>query len=49
VGISGEPTLVRAEKDKHTLFDLVFGDNSDLLPTPGKLMQQNPGFYYLWK
>jgi protease-4 len=49
VGISGEPTLVRAEKEKHTLFDLVFGDNSDLLPTPGKLMQQNPGFYYLWK
>jgi protease-4 len=49
VGISGEPTLVRAEKEKHTLFDLVFGDNSDLLPTPGKLMQDNPGFYYLWK
>jgi protease-4 len=49
VGINGEPTLVRAEKEKHTLFDLLFGDNSDLLPTPGKLMQQNPGFYYLWK
>jgi protease-4 len=49
VGIDGEPTLVRAEKEKHTLFDLVFGDNSDLLPTPGKLMQDNPGFYYLWK
>jgi len=49
VGISGEPTLVRAEKEKHTLLDMLFGDNSDLFPTPGKLMQANPGFYYLWK
>jgi protease IV len=49
VGISGEPTLIRPEKEKHTLLDLLTGDSSELLPTPGKLMQSNPGFYYLWK
>jgi len=49
VGISGEPTLVRAEKEKRTLVDLLFWDSSELWPSPGKLMQTNPGFYYLWK
>jgi protease-4 len=49
VGIKGEPTLIRAEKEKHTLYDLLFGDTSELWPSPGKLMQTNPGFYYLWK
>jgi protease-4 len=49
VGISGEPTIVRPEKEKHSLLDLLMGDSSELLPTPGKLMQSNPGFYYLWK
>ncbi|HVU44966.1 MAG TPA: S49 family peptidase, partial [Terracidiphilus sp.] len=49
VGISGEPTLIRPEKEKYSLLDLVTGDSSELLPTPGKLMQSNPGFYYLWK
>jgi protease-4 len=49
VGISGEPTLIRPEKERHSLLDLLTGDATDLLPTPGKLMQSNPGFYYLWK
>ncbi len=49
VGIKGEPTLVRPEKERHTLMDVLFGDVSELLPGPGKLMQSNPGFYYLWK
>jgi len=49
VGISGEPTLVRPEKERHTLLDLLMSDSSELLPTPEKLMQSNPGFYYLWK
>ena len=49
VGISGEPTLVRPEKERHTLLDVLFGDSSDLWPSPAKLMQTNPGFYYLWK
>jgi protease-4 len=49
VGIKGDPTLVRPEKDRKTLLDLVFGDVSQYLPDPNKLMQTNVGFYYLWK
>ena len=49
VGIKGEPTLVRAEKDKRSLSDLIFGDASEIWPDPAKLIQSNPGFYYLWK
>jgi len=49
VGIKGEPTLVRPEKDRKTVLDLLFGDISQLLPTREKLMEQHMGFYYLWK
>jgi len=49
VGIKGEPTLVRPEKERKSLLDLVFGDASEYLPDPAKLMQTNVGFYYLWK
>lgn len=49
VGIRGEPTLVRPEKDRRTLLDLMLGDVSQYLPTREKLMEQQVGFYYLWK
>jgi protease IV len=49
VGISGEPTLVRPEKDRKTVLDLLFGDISQWIPTREKLMDQSLGFYYLWK
>jgi protease IV len=49
VGISGEPTLVKPEKEKRTLLDLLFGDVSDVVPTKAKMMENNVGFYYLWK
>lgn len=49
VGIKGEPTLVRPEKTKKTVFDLLAGDISDYLPDRAKLLQSNIGFYYLWK
>jgi len=49
VGIKGEPTLVRVEKEKRNLMDLLFGDASELWPDTAKLLQNNPGFYYLWK
>jgi protease-4 len=48
VGIKGEPNLVRAEKQKRSVLDLLFGDVSDMLPSQAKLMQKNPGFYFLW-
>lgn len=52
VGIKGEPALVKIEKARPSLWDLVFGDASrltSLLPDRAKLMQKNPGFYFLWR
>ncbi|MGH9522098.1 MAG: signal peptide peptidase SppA [Terriglobales bacterium] len=49
VGIQGEPTLVKAQKEKQTLLDLLFGDVSSYVPDRAKLLQKNPGFYYLWR
>jgi protease IV len=49
VGISGEPTIVRPEKDRRTLLDLMTGDISQYLPDTTKLLEQHVGFYYLWK
>lgn len=49
VGIKGEPTLVRPEKERKSVLDLLFGDVSEYLPSKAKLMQTNVGFYYLWR
>ena len=49
VGIRGEPTLVRPDKDRKSALDLLFGDASEWLPTRERLMDQHMGFYYLWK
>jgi len=49
VGIKGEPTLVHPEKDRKTVLDLLFGDVSQWLPTREKILDQQLGFYYLWK
>ncbi len=49
VGIKGEPNLVKPEKEKKTLLDLLFGDLSDYIPDATKLLDQHIGFYYLWK
>jgi protease-4 len=49
VGISGEPTLVRPEKDRKTMLDFLLGDVSKYLPDREKMLEQQVGFYYLWK
>ena len=49
VDIKGEPTLVRPEKDRRTLMDLLLGDVSQYIPSREKLMEQHVGFYFLWK
>ena len=50
VGIKGEPQLVRPEKERRTLLDLLFGDLSNFLPDRLKLLQkQEVGFYYVWQ
>ena len=48
VGIRGEPTLVHPERKRETLFDLLFGDLSQWLPTREKLLENQVGFFYLW-
>ena len=40
---------MRPQKERRTLLDVLFGDVSDLIPTKAKLLEQNVGFYYLWK
>src|SRR5580704_13038986 len=49
VNIKGEPVLVHPERRRETAFDLLFGDVSEWLPTREKLMENQLGFYYLWK
>ena len=50
VNISGEPSLVWPPKEKRTgLGDWLFGDLSEYLPSREKLLEQQVGFYYLWK
>jgi protease-4 len=49
VGIKGEPTLVRPDKDRKTVMDLLLGDVSQYLPSREKMLEQQVGFYYLWK
>jgi protease IV len=49
VRISGEPTLVHAERKRKSLLDLMFGDVTPWLPTKEKLLDEQMGFYYLWK
>ena len=50
VGIKGDPNIVRHEKNKRTLLDLVAGtDLSQWIPDKAKLLQSNVGLYYLWK
>ncbi len=49
VGISGEPTLVHPEKDRKTMLDLLTGDISQWIPDRTKMLEQQVGFYYLWK
>src|SRR6059058_736667 len=49
VNISGEPVLVHPEPHRKSLLDLLFGDASKYLPSKEKLLDQQIGFYYLWK
>jgi protease-4 len=50
VNISGEPSLVWPPKERRaSLMDLMFGDVSEYLPSKEKLLEQQVGFYYLWK
>src|ERR1700723_2508778 len=49
VGIKGEPTLVRPDRDRKTMLDLLTGDISQWIPGREKMLEQQVGFYYMWK
>jgi len=49
VGITGEPILVHPEKDRKTMLDLLTGDISQWIPSREKMLEEQVGFYYLWK
>ncbi|MCL2661274.1 MAG: S49 family peptidase, partial [Acidobacteriaceae bacterium] len=49
VGISGEPTVVLPAKNKRGLLAILANDGEDLFPNPSQLLNQAPGFYYMWK
>jgi protease IV len=49
VHISGEPVLVRPERERKSLLDLLLGDVSPWLPTKEKLLDEQMRFYYLWR
>jgi protease-4 len=49
VGIKGEPTIERPAADKKGLIALLSDDSSDLFPNPSRLLDQAPGFYFMWR
>jgi protease-4 len=49
VGISGEPSIARPASDKKGLFAALSDDSSSLFPNPSKLLDQAPGFYFMWR
>ena len=48
VGISGEPTVVKPLIRHKSFWDLV-SNTDDLIHQPTKLLEQRPGFYFLWR
>lgn len=49
VGISGEPDIVRPARNKRGLFAILSDDGEDLFLNPSQLLNQAPGFYFMWK
>lgn len=48
-GISGEPGIIRPKKEKTGLLALMDADPDDIFPNPSKLLNEAPGFYFMWK
>ncbi len=49
VGISGEPNIVKPAGPKKGLLALLTSDSEDMFPNPSHLLNQAPGFYFLWR
>src|SRR5437870_6125246 len=48
-GISGKPRLIRLNRQRVTLFDVLTSDLSRLVPFSGQTMKSQMKFQYLWK
>ena len=48
-GITGKPTLIRMNRQRTTLMDVLTGDISPLMPFNGKSLKSQIRFQYLWK
>jgi len=48
-GIKGEPTIARPGKENRGLLTALTDDTDSLFPNPSKLLDQAPGFYFMWK
>ncbi len=49
VGISDEPKIARPASEKKGLFATLTDDTDSLFPNPSKLLDQAPGFYFMWR
>jgi protease-4 len=49
VGINGEPGIVRPPSQKKGLLATLTDDTDDLIHMPGKVLNESPGFYFIWK
>lgn len=49
VGISGEPQIARPRSDRKGLLATLTDDTDDLIHTPSQLLDQAPGFYFMWR
>ena len=49
VGISGEPAIARPVSAKKGLLAALTDDSDTLFPNPSKLLDQAPGFYFMWR
>jgi protease-4 len=47
-GINGEPDIARPSS-KHGLLATLTDDSDSLFPNPSKLLDQAPGFYFMWR
>ena len=49
VGIKDEPNVVKPPSGKKGLAALLSGDADNLFPNPANMLNQAPGFYFIWK
>jgi protease IV len=49
VGINDEPSIARPPSEKKGLLATLSDDSTDLFPNPSKLLDQAPGFYFMWR